>query len=144
MSNNRIAWEVAVLRVTSLVVGIVLSMSLVACGGTGGSGSFNYSGSWAGSIQDSIAGTGSVTASMTQSGSNLVGTWAATFVDGNNGGSLVGIINSNSVVIELHPSNPSLCPYNVVANRSGSTLSGNYAAFDCTVTVTGTLNIQKQ
>jgi hypothetical protein len=133
-------------RITSLVVGIVLSISLAACGGTGGLGSFNYSGSWAGSMQDSIAGAGTVSASMTQSGSGFVGTWAANFAgtDFDNGGSLQGVVNDNSVVIDLQPSNPSACPFNVVANRSGSTLSGNYAAYNCTVTVTGTLNIQKQ
>lgn len=130
-----------------LLVGISLLLTgLAACSSGGGSASFNYSGSWAGSIQDSVAGTGSVTASMTQSGTDFVGTWAADFAGTqyDNGGSLYGIINNESVVIDLQPSNSMACPFDVVANRSGSTLSGNYSAYNCSVTVTGTLSITKQ
>lgn len=123
---------------------VFLAALLGACSPSGGSIGFNYSGQWQGPIQDSFAGTGSVTATLTQSGNNLAGTWQASFIDGTNGGSAVGVVNGNQVVIELWPSNVLLCPYNVVANRSGSTISGNYAAFDCTASITGTLQLTKQ
>jgi hypothetical protein len=80
---------------------------------------------------------------VTQKGSELAGTWQAEFNEGTNGGSAVGVVNGNEVVLELHPSQATACPYNVVATRSGDTLSGNYSAFNCTVTVTGTLTISK-
>lgn len=130
------------IRLTFLV--IALSTLLAACGSSGGgSASFDYSGTWTGTIQDSVAGQGNVTLTMTQNGDDLAGTWESTFAEGTNGGSAVGVVNGNEVVLELHPSQATACPYNVVATRSGDTLSGNYSAFNCTANVTGTLTISK-
>ena len=124
-----------------LIVGTMLALS--ACTSNGGPSSFNYGGQWSGVIQDSMAGNGTITATLTQSGSNIGGTWQATFLSGVNGGSAVGVINGSQVLLELHPSDVMACPYNVVANRNGSTLSGNYSAFNCTGTITGTVTISK-
>lgn len=44
----------------------------------------------------------------------------------------------------MDPSNLSTCPFAAVAQRSGSTLLGTYAAFSCTVAVTGTVSVTKQ
>lgn len=129
-------------RETSILV--TLALLLAACGSnTSGSASFDHSGTWTGTIEDSVAGTGSATVTLTQSGSDLAGTWQAIFSEGSNGGSAVGVVNGSEVVLELYPSETSACPYNVVATRSGSTLSGNYSAFNCTASVTGTLTISK-
>lgn len=136
------------MNVFKAVPALCIAFLLAACSSpsssnTPGSPGFNYSGSWSGSIVDSVAGSGSINASMSQSGNTLRGTWSATFAQGSNGGSLVGEVNGSSVVINLVPSNTSSCPYNVVANRNGSSLAGNYAAYDCSQTVTGSLDIQK-
>ena len=133
-------------RFVLLVLVSVLAVVLTSCGGsaTGGGSSFSYSGTWVGTIADSVAGPGTVTATMSQSGSNLVGTWQSTFAAGSNGGTLAGQVRTNDVLIELYPSNPMYCPYAVVGNRSGGTLSGTYAAFNCSMVITGTLNITKQ
>ena len=133
-------------RLALLALLMILALVLASCGGSsaGGGSSFTYSGTWVGTIVDSVAGPGTVTATMSQSGSNLVGTWQSTFADGSNGGTLAGLIRTNDVIIELYPSNPMYCPYAVVGNRSGATLSGTYAAFNCTMVITGTLNISKQ
>lgn len=118
---------------------------LAGCGSGGGvTTPFNHSGTWAGTIQDSFAGAGIVGLTMSQSGSNLVGTWQSTFTAGGNGGTLAGVVNGNEVLVELYPSNPSLCPFAVVATRSGSSMNGTYAAFNCVDTVTGTLNVTRQ
>lgn len=130
-----------ILRLAALA--LLLTVLSACTSGGGGPAAFDYSGQWTGTIQDSIAGTGTVSASLAQSGNQLGGTWSATFNAGNNGGSLTGVITGNSVVIELYPSNPSLCPYRVVANRSGSSLTGDYSAFNCSGTITGTLSIHK-
>lgn len=123
---------------------MALAAVLAACGtGTEGTASYNYSGTWTGTMQDSVAGPGTATVTMTQSGSDLAGTWQAVFAQGTNGGSAVGVVNGNEVAMELYPSQATACPYNVVATRSGDTLSGNYAAFNCTESVTGTLTISK-
>jgi hypothetical protein len=138
-------FEVIVRRVALFIGSFVVLAALAACGGgVGGSTAFNYGGNWSGTIQDSFAGAGTVSLTMTQSGNNLVGTWQATFNSGNNGGSLVGVVNGNEIALELHPSNPNYCPYNVVAQRSGSSLSGTYAAFNCLDVVTGSVSVTKQ
>lgn len=131
-------------RFGAIVVVLGMMLALTACTSGTGPIAFNYGGQWSGTIQDSLAGNGIVSATLTQSGSDIGGTWQATFAGGGNGGTAVGAINGSQVILELYPSNVSACPYRVVANRSGSTLSGNYAAFNCTGTITGTLTITKQ
>lgn len=122
---------------------VFVAVGLTACSSGGGPAPFNYGGQWSGTIQDSVAGSGTITATLTQSGSSIGGTWQATFLAGVNGGSAVGVINGSQVALELHPSDAMACPYNVVAHRTGSTLSGNYSAFNCTGTITGTVTISK-
>lgn len=128
----------SILLIASILVG------LSACTSGGAPSGFNYGGQWSGTIQDSQAGNGTITATLTQSGTDIGGTWEATFASGTNGGSAVGTINGSQVVFELQPSLALACPYRVVAHRSGSTLSGNYAAFNCSGTITGTLTITKK
>jgi len=131
-------------RAIGIIVVVGLLIGLSAC--TSGTDfiPFNYAGQWTGTIQDSVAGSGVVSVTFTQSGSDIGGTWQATFAAGSNGGTAVGAINGAQVILELYPSSVSACPYRLVATRSGSTLSGNYAAFNCTGTITGTLAITKQ
>ena len=133
-------------RLVLLALTLMLAGVLAACGGSGsGPTAFGYSGTWSGTLNDSIGGAGTVTATMSQSGSELVGTWQATFAaGGSNSGTLQGLIRTNDVLIELYPSDPTTCPFALVAQRSGSTLSGTYVAFACTVSVSGTMSITKQ
>jgi hypothetical protein len=64
--------------------------------------------------------------------------WQAAFTGGgNNGGTLAGVINGQEVLIEPYSSNPSTCPFAVVGRRSGNTISGTYAAFNCTINCHG-------
>jgi len=128
------------MKLARLLLPTSLVFVLAACT----SGGFSYTGSWSGTINDSVAGAGTITASLAQSGSTFAGTWQAVFSSGTNGGSLTGTVNGTSVIVDLEPSSTSACPYNVVASRSGSQLSGNYSAYNCTGTITGTLSITKQ
>ena len=133
-------------RLVLFSLALTLAGVLAACGG-GGSGptAFSYSGTWSGTLNDSIGGAGTATITVSQSGSDLVGTWQSTFAaGGTNSGTLQGLIRTNDVLIELYPSDPRTCPFALVAQRSGSTLSGTYVAFDCTVSVSGTMSITKQ
>ena len=131
-------------RVMQAGVVVALVLLLAACGSTGGSTAFSYGGNWVGTMNDSFAGSGTMTATMAQSGSNLVGTWQATFAEGGNGGNLIGVIEGNQVILQMNPSDPTTCPFEAVATRSGSTLSGTYAAFNCTAVITGTVSVTKQ
>jgi hypothetical protein len=85
-----------------------------------------------------------MTVTIVQSGANIAGTWQALAPGLTNGGNVVGIVDNTQVLAQLNPSDPTTCPFDVVAVRSGSTLSGTYAAFDCTVAVTGTLVLNRQ
>jgi ABC-type glycerol-3-phosphate transport system substrate-binding protein len=133
-----------------MVIGLLSAamLFLSACAGGSGGGStpsFSYSGTWTGTINDSLAGAGTITVTLVQAGSNIAGTWQALFpaVGGSNGGNIVGVIDNTQVLAQLNPSDPTTCPYDVVAVRSGNTLSGTYAAFDCTIAVTGALVVSR-
>lgn len=137
------------LRLGSLLFLAVLF--LAGCSASGGVSpdGFTYSGSWRGTIHDSLAGSGSLSASMSQTGRDIVGTWSATFPDGTggqftNGGSLAGKIEGTSTLLQMYPSNPTTCPFNAVVTRNGARISGDYAAFNCIEAVTGTVSLTKQ
>lgn len=109
-------------------------------------GATSIVGNWAGTLSDNFAGTGTVAFTFAQSGSTLTGTWSTTYTNAgfNNGGSISGTISGSSVTAVLSPSVPTTCPFNVVGTRSGSSLSGTYAAFNCQVAVSGTFNATKK
>jgi hypothetical protein len=44
----------------------------------------------------------------------------------------------------LTPSVPTTCPFNLTATLSGTTMSGTYAAYNCTVAESGTFTATKQ
>ncbi len=140
---NRLA---ALRRPLTVLCASALAAILAGCtSSTPGGATYSYSGTWAGAINDSLGGPGTLSATMSQSGSNLVETWQAAFTGGgNNGGTLAGIINNQEELIELFPSNPNSCPFAVVGQRSGTTISGTYAAFNCTIAVTGSVSVTKQ
>jgi len=62
----------------------------------------------------------------------------------NGGGSFKGSASGAAISGTLTPSIPTACPYTVTANLSGSTMSGNYASYNCTVVDTGTFIVTKQ
>lgn len=104
----------------------------------------DYSGQWVGGANDTRAGYGQASLTISQSGSQLTGSWQIGFGGGVNSGSLQGTASGNAVNVQLFPSNPSACPFNVTATRSGDTMNGNYAAFNCTGAISGTLNVTKR
>ena len=44
----------------------------------------------------------------------------------------------------LSPSDPNACPYTINASVSENLMSGTYATFDCTCTVSGSISLTKQ
>jgi hypothetical protein len=62
----------------------------------------------------------------------------------NDAGNLSGTVSGNGVSMVLSPSVPTYCPYSVNAQVSGNRMDGTYATFNCTVAVTGTINLVKQ
>jgi hypothetical protein len=134
-------------------VGIGLVMIWVALGGCDGDDEphdANVTGTFRGTIQDSIAGTGTITVTLAQDDSDLIGTYQTTFADprNNSAGSVEGEVQGNAVTLTATPSVtpfvPTACPFNVTAIVNGDQISGTYAAFNCTVAVSGSLTLTRQ
>ena len=135
-------------------VGIGLVMIWVALAGCGGddddNNDVNVAGTFRGTIQDSLAGTGTITVTLVQDGNDLRGTYQTTFADprNNGAGSVDGEIHGNGVTLTASPSVrsfvPTACPFNVTAFVNGAQISGTYAAFNCTVAVSGSLTLTRQ
>jgi hypothetical protein len=139
-------------RLTYIGIGLVMMswVVLAGCGGDGDNNDTNVAGTFRGTIQDSIAGTGTITATLAQDGSDLRGTYQTTFADprNNGAGSVDGEVRGNGVTLTASPSVtsfvPPACPFNVTAIVNGDQISGTYAAFNCTVAVSGTINLTRQ
>lgn len=135
-------------RIRTLLALIVGVFVLTACsGGAGGSSApvFSYGGTWKGTTLDTLAGEGQLTASLTQSGNDLGGTWSVNYPGlGITSGQVLGIINENEVILEMLPSNPDDCPLLAVTTRSGSTLKGTYSSYNCSTSLSGEITATKQ
>jgi hypothetical protein len=104
-------------------------------------------GAWTGTaaVPGSPAGTGSARTTLTQSGSHVSGTWSLTFPDSfyNLSGSLSGTVGEGGTQLTLTPSVPTACPYLVVADLHGSTLSGTFSTMNCTVAQSGSIRLSR-
>lgn len=133
------------LRFLTLVALVLLSS---ACGGndTSPTSSNSYTGTWVGTVSSPIAGTGTIRATMAESGPNLSGTWSATYPDisNNNSGTLTGSVTGVSISLVLRSSVPASCPYTLTGVRSGNTITGTFATFNCTGSSSGPFSVTKQ
>lgn len=107
-------------------------------------GAPDYSGQWVGSVFDSVGGAGTGNITIAQSGSQITGSWQIGFGSLVNSGSLQGVVSGNSISAQLYPSRADACPYTLTATRSGNTLNGNYSAFSCTISISGTFTGTRQ
>ncbi len=138
---------------TILSIFTIISMAscgviiITSCGSENSdSNTVDLNGTWSGTAQDNIAGTGNFKATLSQSGSTVTGTWYISFpaVEYDNAGQVSGRINGTSVSATLTPSDPDACPFKLTANISGKQMSGTYASFNCTGVIAGTFNATKQ
>jgi len=133
----------------SVVFACILVLTLISCGGDGGNSSpfGSVSGNYAGTIQDSVAGAGTVKGTLSESGSSLSGTFQATSANQQQflSGTVSGTINGTSITLTFTPSVPTSCPANITLNQVSATqLTGTYAAFNCTQADSGTINVTRQ
>lgn len=133
---------------TLKLYGVALALVLAGCGGDSdrvGSPTrpptFTFTGTWIGSAQDSAAGNGGIRATLSQSGNTVTGTWLIQFPAAGfqNSGSVSGTTAGSSMTVVLEPSDPRTCPYRLTASGAGNQMTGTYAAFDCTVSVAGSI-----
>lgn len=128
------------------VVLIILTFAItVSCGSSTTSPSSPLSGTWTGTLTDSVAGAGTTQATITESGMTLTGTYTDTFPSlpiANNSGTLSGTVNGSSVSITTSPSSAVICAVleTGTLNAASTQVTGTYASVSsCTAThTTGT------
>ena len=60
-----------------------------------------------------------------------------------NSGTLSGTIAGSTLSLTLTPSDPRTCPFDLTATVSGNRITGTYAAFNCTVPVSGAIDLAR-
>jgi hypothetical protein len=150
----------SLMRVTIGMLGIlacVLGLVLVGCGGDAacvfGSGLIgcggddeeeNLSGTYQGTMQDSLVGTGTLTATLAQTDSMVMGTFQTSFPEGNGGGNVSGTRRDEALTLTVTPPQPPACPVHVTATIDDEKIQGTYATVDCPVGATGTFTLTRQ
>jgi hypothetical protein len=106
----------------------------------------DVTGNYTGTIQDSVAGAGTITASLAQTNAEVTGTFKVAFknVAQNNSGSVSGTISGATATVTLTPSVTTSCPFKLTAQVQSPQISGTYAAFNCQQAVSGTIAVTRQ
>ena len=125
---------------------LALTLALLGCSGDDEP---NLTGTWTGTIQDSLAGTGTALFTFSQTGTNVNGTWQFTFPNptNNSGGSLSGTAGDSSIALTLVASQSQACSFTVVANfddDDDNHFTGTYTAFNCARMQSGGLDVTRQ
>ena len=129
---------------------LICACVVIGCGGDDNNEPL-LNGVFGGMMQDSLAGSGSLTMTIIQDGENLKGTWQSRFADptNNNQGILTGTIQQPSaphpsISMLLQPGNTASCPLQVTATLlTPVEMTGTYAAMNCSRAETGTLDVTR-
>jgi len=108
-------------------------------------------GHFRGVVQDSLAGSGTLTITIVQDGQALRGTWQRVFADpaNNTEGNLTGTIQNPSdphpsISMLLQPANATSCPLQITATlRTPAEMIGTYTSVNCGHAVNGTLDVTR-
>ena len=123
---------------------LVLTLALLGCSGGDDP---NLTGTWTGTIQDSVVGTGTALFTFSQTDTNVNGTWQFTFSNpaSNSGGTLSGTAGDPEIALTLFASQSQACSFTVVASFDDDDhVTGTYTAFNCTLLQSGSLDINRQ
>ena len=109
-------------------------------------------GQWSGTIADSAAGSGTLQATIAQSGSQLTGTWTSAFANASNGGTVSGNLSGSTVSLTLTPGNSPTCAISLTTTvlylspmlATQPVIAGPYASVNCGAAVTGSLTLTEQ
>ena len=126
----------------SLVLALILA--LLGCSGD----DRDLTGTWAGTIQDSVAGFGTLLLTISQTDTQLTGTWQSTFPNptNNNGGTLSGTVGDPAIALVLATSRSQACSLTVAATRdedNDNHFTGTYASFNCALAESGSLDVRR-
>lgn len=128
-----------------------LLIAIAACGGRGASvtqAQSSLSGTWSGTTQDSLAGSGSLVFVIQQRGSGLTGTWNVTYADpGFDGsGSVSGTVSGADVQMTFAPASPSPCDFfaSATTNDMRDHAQGSYSHGTCLPAETATFTASRR
>ena len=125
---------------------LTLTLALLGCSGDDEP---TLTGTWTGTIQDSVAGTGTALFTFSQTGTNVNGTWQFTFQNpaNNNGGTLSGTAGNPAIALTLFAAQSQACSFTVVANFDEDDkghFTGTYTARNCSPLQDGNLDVHRQ
>ena len=143
----------AISRLRIACVVVTIATSFASCGSDSSPSPAvpSLAGTWVGTETDTVAGVGSLQATVFQNGSTLSGTYALIFPSlpiSNNSGTLSGSVSGTNVSMTATPTNPAFCPATDTAtvNAAGTQITGTYVAVaGCNLThQTGSFTVTKQ
>ena len=136
---------------------ITLILALVILGCSEDPDPNRLTGTWTGTIQDSLAGRGTLLLNLSHVNTQLTGTWQSTFPDARNntGGTLSGTASTrlsgrpSDLVITMvwSPSQADACSFTVDAtldNNDEDHFTGTYAPFNCARPESGSLDVARR
>jgi len=110
----------------------------------------NVTGTYKGLVEDSVAGSGEITFTLSQSGDDVSGTFSSICVGPRssytNSGSIAGTVDGDSLRVTASPSVSRTCPFSATAviTKGGAEISGTYATFGCKISASGTIQVDKE
>ncbi|HUK34516.1 MAG TPA: hypothetical protein VLV86_11425 [Vicinamibacterales bacterium] len=123
----------------TVVVWLVAALALPGCSGLSSLNPFSsssstpFSGTWTGPVSVTFTSAATLQLVLTQSGSQVTGTWTLTFANAaqNDGGTVSGTINGSSLSANLQPTVSTACADTVSATLSGTQMTGTIASNVC-------------
>lgn len=114
----------------------------------------SLSGEWAGSIQHSLSGEGTLSLVVSQRGPGILGQWTAAYADASAGqsGTFSGTITGMPFTLFLRPSVPRVCGGNqtlngtlaVVASVANDRITGPFTILDCSGVISGSIDLSRK
>ena len=117
----------------------------------------NLTGTWTGTVQDSLAGRGTLLLTLSHVNTQLTGTWQITFPEAqiNNGGTLSGTASNRLtgrpsdllITMVWSPAQATACSFTVEAmldNNDEDHFTGTYTPLNCTRPESGSLDVTRR